>query len=198
MKELPSSGELQPLLDAYPSVEDRRARSDVMFALPKLSPLIDEFRKQYTADGRAGIPPHISLLNPFYAVDEMTPAIKERIAKVAATVPPFEAQISGFGRFDNRILYFTVSAKEEIGALIERFREEFSEIGSYWDRYSTITPHITIAESQDPTVLDTIEARVQEAISINLSLGEVTLMQRVKPSPAPWDVQGQWPLPSRE
>ena len=81
--------------------------------------------------------------------------------------------------------------------LIARLRREFDELSPYWDQYAEVVPHITVADAalaDSPATLAGIAAAISPRLPIRCAARESVLLQRVRPAPAPWDVQGRFPL----
>lgn len=182
-------------LDAM-SLQDRRARSAILLVVPELAPLIDHHRRAWTADG-AGVPPHVTLATPFLAPAEITPDVRRRIAAVAASVHPFRFTVTGVGQFPDGPMYLTPEPTGPFLDLIGRLRREFTEVAPYWDRYTEVIPHVTVA---DPAIgsaalhLGEIASAITAHLPVACAAREAVLLQRVRPAPAPWDVQGRFPL----
>jgi 2'-5' RNA ligase len=178
------------------SIEDRRAKSALILVVSEVVSLIDGFRRQYTADG-ASVPPHFTLMFPFLAPAEVTPRVLERIGDVTAAVPGFDFTLSRVDRFPSSVIFLAPDQPGPFIDLIERLRIAFPEVSPYWDKLDSIVPHITIADEalvSSAERMDDIGRAVSARLPIRCVAREVVLLQRVRPSPAPWDAQGRFPL----
>jgi 2'-5' RNA ligase len=134
---------------------------------------------------------------PFLAPAEVTPGVMERIGEVAAAVHGFDFTLSRVDRFPSSVMFLAPDQPGHFIDLIERFRKAFPEASPYWDKLDRIVPHISVA---DEALVDSAErlADIGQTVSARLPIRcaarEVVLLQRVRPSPAPWDAQGRFPL----
>jgi 2'-5' RNA ligase len=178
------------------SLKERRARSAVLIVVPEAMPLIDLFRRAHTADG-GSVPSHITLLSPFLAPAEIIPEVHERIATAVADTPAFTVTLNRTGWFGDRILYLAPEPVASILGLVSRLRETFSEVDTYWEHFGVVKPHVTVADAElagGPERLKAIEREIVPQLPLVFEVREITLMQRLRPSPAPWDVQGTYAL----
>lgn len=179
------------------TLQERRDRSALVVLVPEVQELIGAIRSDTTEDG-ASVPPHITLYNPFFAPLETTPDVHERIASIVSRVPCFTFSLTHVDRFPPRILYLAPDPVEPFLDLIARLRQEFTEVSPYWDRVDGVVPHVTVADAGATGTgadLDAIAATIAGDLPVVCEAREVVLLQRVRPSPAPWDVTGVFPFP---
>jgi 2'-5' RNA ligase len=178
------------------TTEERRAKSALILAVPEVVSVVTGYRRKYTADG-ATVPPHFTLLFPFLAPSEVTPDVAERIGDVAAAVACFDFTLSRVDRFPGSVMFLTPDLPEPFVDLIERFRKAFPEVSPYWDTLDQIVPHLTVADRalvDSPERLDDIRRALTPHLPIRCEAREVVLLQKVRASPAPWEVHGRFPL----
>jgi 2'-5' RNA ligase len=178
--------------------EEGCAGSVLLLALPELAGLVDVYRRRYTADGVV-VPPHITLLYPFFAPDEITPSLLQRIAGVVASSPAFAFSLHRLAKFPQGVLYLAPEPTAPLVGLISQLRREFPEIRSYWDDYGEVTPHLTVADlalTDRPDLDLEIDATLAGQLPIWSQAREAVLLQRLRPRPAPWDERGRFPLAS--
>ena len=178
------------------TIQERRARSALLIVVPEVASLIDDYRRAHTVDG-ASVPSHITLYHPFLAPDETTPGVRRLIADVTAAVPAFRFTMSTVKQFPSGVMYLAPEPVDPFLDLIARLRVEFREVSPYWDQYDAVVPHLTVA---DPAIGDAadhlanIEATISARLPIRCAAHDIVLLQRIRPAPAPWDVQGRFPL----
>lgn len=176
------------------TLQQQRERSVLVVALPTLSPLIQDIRRQATEDGPS-VPPHITLYSPFFAPDETNDGVIRRIASTVDGTQTFGIRIE---RFPSGVWFLRPTPADPLRNIIQALRREFPEVSPYWDRYSEVVPHITLADEAVigqqaiSSFLDTISM----ALPIHLEVDTITWLQRRRPSPAPWDPVASFPLTS--
>jgi 2'-5' RNA ligase len=178
------------------SLDERRARSAILIAVPEVVPLIGRYRRAYTADG-GSVPPHVTLLSPFLAPEEITPDVHERIATATADTPAFTITLHRTRWFGDRILYLAPDPAVPIVGLVSRLREAFSDVPTYWDHVGVVIPHVTVADADlagGPERLREIERSIVPQLPFAFEVRHIALTQRLRPSPAPWDVRGTYAL----
>jgi 2'-5' RNA ligase len=177
------------------SLPERRARSALLILVPEVASLVETYRRSYTADG-ASVPPHITLLCPFLAPSEIPAAEHQRIAQAITDVPQFDFMLTSVNRFPTGVMYLAPAPADPFRMLIDRLRRAFAEVAPYWDGFADVVPHVTVADAAltDDATLTAIERVVANHLPVWCAADEVVLMQRIRPAPAPWDIQGRFPL----
>jgi 2'-5' RNA ligase len=176
------------------TVDERRARSALLIVVPEVEPLIGDVRRRYTAEG-AHVPAHLTLLNPFFAPAETTPAVRRRVAEVVGAFPSFGLSLTRLASFPQGVLYLTPEPATPVIELITRLRNAFPEVAPYWDGYEEVVPHVTIADAafaDPPSLRRDVVARLTGRLPISCLVREAVLLQRVRPAPAPWDEQSRF------
>ena len=117
--------------------------------------------------------------------------------RVVGAVPAFEFSVARLGIVPNGVLYLAPEPAVPFVELIGRLRREFPEVAPYWDHYDKIVPHTTVA---DPALADGANPREEIGLTVSTHLpiphvaSETLLLERVRPSPTPWDERGRFPL----
>jgi 2'-5' RNA ligase len=178
------------------TLQERRDRSALVILVPEVVDLLSTIRAGATEDG-ASVPPHITLYNPFYAPSEMSPSIRERISAILAAVPAFGYELGRIERFGDAILYLAPEPAAPFRDLVGRLRADKFDVPPYWDNVDEVVPHVTVADARltgDVAGLDRFAESIRPALPVACSAHEVVLIQRVRPSPAPWDITARFPL----
>ena len=177
------------------SLDDRRARSALLVLVPGVDHVIGTYRRTATADG-ASVPPHITLLSPFFAPAEITPTIRQRIIQVVTRTPRFRYALTATEQFPAGVMYLKVEPVSPFRTLIAALRREFCEFASYWDQFAEVVPHVTVANVAiaGAGLLTGVAPTLASHLPVHGEVREVVLMHRVRPSPAPWNIQERFPL----
>ena len=104
----------------------------MLIAVPKVIDLIGHYRARYTQDG-GSTPPHVTLLQPFFAPSEVTPTVRRRIQRVVGAVPAFSSA-AWVATFASGVLYLEVERAAPFVDLITLLRDEFRETAPYGAR----------------------------------------------------------------
>lgn len=177
--------------------DEWRKRSGVLALHPELAPLLGEVRARFTQGGNH-VPPHVTLLYPFFAPPEVDDHILERITRSIEGVPGFTSIFSRVGRFTQGICYLAPDDPSPYVLLSERVQAEFPEMPLYDGTYADIVPHVTFFKADLADDPETDEAEAVRAVSsglpVTVVVRDICLTQRVRPDPAPWDVTARFEL----
>ncbi|MGL1893629.1 MAG: 2'-5' RNA ligase family protein [Spirochaetaceae bacterium] len=153
--------------------------SILVFPVNELIPHLQVFREKYTKDGIAGMPPHITLLYPYFpTVDDIDNNLN-RIKKVCKKIEPFTVSIKNLGFFSNReVMYYAPEPKVEFKKIIKLFAEEFRETPPYGGAFpiDEISAHITVCT--DKKFIDEVEKELTNKMKTILPFSfEVNLIK---------------------
>jgi 2'-5' RNA ligase len=114
-------------------------------------------REAYDSEAAGSqLPAHITLLYPFVPPDKIEGTIP-RLKKLLEDCPPFELTLDRYGRFEETI-FLEPSDPKPILRLYEFLAQEFPEFPIYRGEHGPdLHPHLTLARSEDPTVLAAVE-----------------------------------------
>lgn len=177
-------------------IPDWRQRSSVAVIFPEFEELLRPWRLRFTDGGRS-IPPHVTLLYPFYAPPETDVAVLERIRVAVAVSAPWEATFATLESFGEETFFLAPSDPEPFIALTRRLQAAFPELPLYEGEFQKIVPHLTVLKASRAGTPDEAADAVrslQQLLPLKAFVPEVILMQRTRPDPAPWDVTGRFAL----
>jgi 2'-5' RNA ligase len=135
-------------------------RSGVIVRI-RLPAALEDIRAHHDPMAHAGVPAHVTLLFPFLATDDLTPAVRRRLARVAAQVHPFGVRFASTGRFPG-VLWLAPGPTAPFVDLIERLAAAFPDHPPYEGAHADIVPHLTVAFG-DEAVLDRLERKAVRA-----------------------------------
>jgi 2'-5' RNA ligase len=178
-------------------IDEWRRRSNVAVVVPELDSVLGDVRARFTADGRFS-PSHVTLLHPFYAPPEVDDSIRGRIVRALEGAAPFWMRLDRVGRFPQGVFYLAPQDPGPFVRLAERLMSEFPEMPRYGGEFATVVPHVSFfdttfasdAKRDEAAVLAVAEAALPFAIEVT----DVVLIQRIRPSPASWDVTARFTL----
>ena len=165
-------------------------RSAVLVQIPEAEPVVGEWRMRYTLDAPAGIPAHVTILFPFFE-PALVGKVKARLGEIIAGTPAFDVVFSQTARWPE-ILYLEPDPAEPFFTLTRALEKEWPDYPPYGGTHETIVPHLTVAESPDPAVLDRVAASVQPGLPVKTLVREATLF--VEDHAGRWHEDSRLPL----
>jgi len=167
--------------------------SAVIVAVPEAEPVVGELRLRHTHDAPLGVPAHVTLLFPFVPAERADEA-EGQLAELLRGHAPFDGTFARTARFPD-VLYLAPEPAERFSALTEAIAAEWPEHPPYEGVHETVIPHLTVAESEDGALLDTIAAEVEPRLPIRTHVSEATLI--VEDEEGRWHEHGRLPLGGR-
>jgi 2'-5' RNA ligase len=115
----------------------------VIFPSKKLQDLVNSYRKRYDPH-YALIPPHLTLKNGFEATEDDAKDFADKLRQIGHNHNAFTLKTSKISSFQpvNNVIYFKVDPTEELSALHNEVKQEFSEQTPDY----AFVPHITIGQ----------------------------------------------------
>jgi 2'-5' RNA ligase len=165
-------------------------RSAVLVRVPEAEPVVGEWRRRYTLDGPAGIPAHVTILFPFVEPERLGEA-EGRLAELVAAAAAFDLTFARTARWPE-LLDLVPEPAEPFAALTRAVERDWPDHPPYGGAHETIVPHLTIAESADPALLDRIAAEVEPQLPIVTRVREASLF--VEDRGGRWREHGRLPF----
>ena len=133
-------------------------RSGVIVRIRLPEPL-EELRLRHDPMAPAGVPAHVTLLFPFLPTDDLTPAVRRRLASTAMRVRPFDVRFERTGRFPG-VVWLAPEPATPFIELTEGLAATFPDHPPYEGAHDEIVPHCTIALGKDAG-LDRLERKAR-------------------------------------
>jgi 2'-5' RNA ligase len=165
-------------------------RSAVLVEVPEAEPVVGEWRRRYTLDAPAGIPAHVTILFPFVEPGRLGEA-EGRLAELVAGTAAFDLTFARTARWPE-LLYLVPEPAEPFVALTRAVEREWPDQPPYGGAHETIVPHLTVAESTDPALLDRIAADVEPQLPIVTPVREASLF--AEDDAGRWREHGRFPF----
>jgi len=159
--------------------------------VPEAEPLVRVWRDRYDAAARTGVPAHITLLYPFLAPDRIGGDTLEGLTALFAAAAPIRFELAAPRRFPG-ILYLAPVPDGPMRDLTLRIWALHPETPPYGGAYPEVTPHLTVAQVPDPSVLDQVEADVAPGLPLRAHAAEAWLM--LQGPDERWRVGHRFPL----
>lgn len=165
-------------------------RTAVSVHVPEAEPVVGAWRREHTNDAPLGMPPHVTILHPFVPRAGLAEA-EPRLAELVARHEAFGATFARTARFPS-LLYLQPEPAEPFQRLTEAVAAAWPEHPPYEGAHDTVVPHLTIAESEDASLLDSIAAEVERQLPLRRRVEHVSLF--VEDDGGRWSEHSRLPL----
>jgi len=172
--------------------------SALVVLIPEAEDLVGCFRDRFDPSAAAGVPAHVTLLYPFKAPAELTPAVAESLTQIFSTVRPFEISLAQVKTFPT-VLYLAPHPDEDLRRLTRTIVKQFPETPPYGGEFDDVIPHLTVAQADDAQHLATIaadfESKAKDKLPIRSTVSEVCLIDN---SSGRWRTRHRFALADRD
>lgn len=149
--------------------------------VPEAETLVKEFRDRYDPSAAEGMPAHITVLYPFKPADEIDKDVVDILQNLFSRHSRFSFSLEETRRFPNA-LYLAPRPDAPFKELTQVVTERYPGTPPYEGAFSTVIPHLTIAQVADLQQLDKIRDEFKRASKERLPLQshaeKVWLMQK--------------------
>jgi|SRR6516164_233607 hypothetical protein len=132
---------------------ENNGRSEMESTLVILAPdaegLVQSFRDRYDPAAKAGMPAHITLLYPFKSREEIDGLVLDTLSHCFSHFQQFKYTLMTINQFPGQTLYLVPEPEDPFRALTLGIWRCYPETPPYRGRYSTIIPHLTVADRMD-------------------------------------------------
>ena len=142
-------------------------------------PIIGLWRARYTADGRDGMPAHITLLYPWIEQENLVASDISKVRDVLATFGAFDFALTSIASFPPppMVLYLRSEPQDTFIKMTEALAAAFLERPPYGGEFEEIVPHATIVETDpNPSLESEVRRSVQRHLPIREHANEVWIM----------------------
>jgi 2'-5' RNA ligase len=176
-----------------PGLTEEALRTALVVAVPGASAAVDRWRER-TLDAKpsAGVPPHVTILSPFAAPDDVTEPLVEDLRALLLGFPSFDLVLDTAARFA-AMLWLEPTPSEPFARMTRAVWDAYPDYPPYGGEFDTIVPHLTVAAG-DPRTLDEAEADVRRSLPITGRVREIVLLEADEPSSASWVARATFPL----
>lgn len=164
--------------------------SALVIPVPEADPVVENLRVRYDPAARAGVPAHITVLYPFIAPEALDePTLAELVAMFFG-VAPFEFILSAISRFPD-VLYLDPVPAEPFSRLTAAIATRWPETPPYGGIHDELIPHLTIAHTSDPSIIEEIHNSIEKSVPISCTARQAWLMIG---NDGDWSLQHRFPL----
>jgi 2'-5' RNA ligase len=140
-----------------------------------LTPVVERFRLRYDPTAAAGVPPHVTILYPFLAPDQLTDGIVAEVARLLGNVAGFDYSMGELRQFEPGVLYLAPEPAAPFADLTRLVSKHFG-IQPYGGAYSTVIPHLTVARSAVEDERGRIAAEIAAQLPVHGRASEAWLI----------------------
>ena len=135
--------------------------------------LVDAFRRRHHDFAfERRIPPHVTVLFPFVPAASLDDVLRAQLAVHFSGVAPFEAALTGIGRFDGCV-WLAPEPRDRFVDLITATYARFPKHPPYGGKFTEPEPHLTVAEVDEPDSEDAIAELARMELGRQLPFGFV-------------------------
>ena len=154
--------------------------STLVILVPEAEGLVQPFRDRYDPSAKVGMPAHIILLYPFKSPDEIDAMVLDTLRHCFVRFPPFNFSLRTINQFTGETLYLVPEPEHPFRELTLAIWRCYPETPPYRGRYSTVIPHLTVADHLGEQRLGQVALEFEQAsqgrLPIQAQSAEVVLM----------------------
>ena len=105
-----------------------------------------EFADKYESHKALKSPPHITIVPPFFANEQLIAAIDHKVSQFVNNFESFEIKLNGFGQFKDKVIFIDVEKSQSLQLFYTAFLAFFTGLGFELTTMNKfIHPHVTVA-----------------------------------------------------
>lgn len=149
--------------------------SALLIPVPEAEPVVGRWRTLFDPGALTGIPAHVTLLYPFLPPSQLDEALLQTLDSLLAGFRAFPFSLTEVRRWPE-VIYLTPEPVEPFVTLTTTLTQHFPGAVPYGGAFDQVIPHLTIAHTSNPKVVDQIVADVTPHLPIRSAATAVTLM----------------------
>ncbi|MFF2787042.1 2'-5' RNA ligase family protein [Streptomyces sp. NPDC058049] len=150
-------------------------RTGLIVRIPEAEPSVRRWRERLDPSARAGVPAHVTVLFPFLDESRMDELVHCALADVLGSHRAFDLRFERCGQLPD-VLYLVPEPDMPLRQLTAAIAGRWPEAPPYGGRFAEVVPHLTIAQSQEVTLLEEIEADLAHRLPFTSRVSSVELM----------------------
>jgi 2'-5' RNA ligase len=148
--------------------------SGIIAPTPEADAVVGHLRSLHDPQARYGVPAHITLLYPFAHPSSVADAVAD-LRRLFGRQLIFEFSLAEVRRFP-ATAYLHPEPSATFVRLTEMLARRWPQFPPYRGVFTTVTPHLTVADHVATDVLDTVDASVSSLLPIHCRATEAWLM----------------------
>jgi 2'-5' RNA ligase len=155
-----------------------------------LPPGLERLRRRGTPGASLGVPAHVTILYPFIPPAQLTPSIRDVVARIASQHAAFTVRFEQTGRWPS-VAWLAPEPAGPFAQLTAAACAAFPDYPPYGGTISEPTPHLTLAEGAAADVDATIAAAMP-LLPFERAVSTITVIAEA--SPGRWQLRWRVPL----
>lgn len=136
------------------------SESAIVIPVPEAESLVGKLRSLYDPVASLGLPAHITLLYPFAPPSRVGSEI-EALRQLFRKLHSFEFALTEFRRFP-ATAYLHPEPADRFIELTRMLPERWPDFPPYGGAFSTVIPHLTVADRSEGDVLDRVQVEPRQ------------------------------------
>lgn len=149
-------------------------RTALLVRVPEAEDATLTVRERHVPATRHGIPAHITLIVPFLPPEELDGAVHDALAEVFAAAAPFRFSLERLRHFPG-VTWLEPAPAAPFVALVDALTARFPQAPPYGGKHKDVIPHLTLAMSDEPAVVEEVEASLRQALPLASLASDVWL-----------------------
>jgi 2'-5' RNA ligase len=146
------------------SLAYHQGQTVLLAPVAEAEPVVGRWRGEFDETASEGIPPHISILFPFVARDELSKQVLEAVAELIGQHRAIDSTLADVRRFPDGNVYLWPDPEAPFRRLTEAIWRRWPDPPPYGGRFEEIIPHLTVAIAPPAGRVAEIETSLLEAI----------------------------------
>jgi hypothetical protein len=164
---------------AAPTEEPRSARSALVVPL-RLPIGLARLREREVENARLGVPPHVTILSPFIAIDQLNRRVSATVGEIVGRTKAFDVDVVAVRRwppsdFGPGVVWLEPEPAEPFVGLTRAIWAAYPDCPPYGREDDDLQAHITIAVD-DPTRFDAVETEAARSVPFQRRVTTVSLL----------------------
>ncbi len=152
------------------------AESALIIPVAAVEPVVAGLRERFDPSAARGMPAHITVLYPFLPPGDVDGAVLDELRRLFAGVAPVPFGLTATGRFPG-VLYLAPHPEEPFARFTAAVATRWPETPPYGGAHEEIVPHLTVAHSDDPELLDRLDSELASQLPLTAVAAEVWLLE---------------------
>ncbi|MCH7231595.1 2'-5' RNA ligase family protein [Glycomyces sp. L485] len=155
--------------------------------------LVDRWRQRFNSSAAAGMPAHVTVLVPFLDLDRIDEVVLDELTALFARQNRFSVEFDRIGRFPD-VRYLVPTPDHRFRELTEVVSARWPEAPPYGGQFAEVTPHLTVANGQQPEIFDEVEAAMETQLPVSAVVSSISLFVS---DGSRWHRRTEFPLASK-